>query len=87
MAGLNGRLYLIGGSKGSTSSNSCEMYDPIQQKWTAIASLNQSKGHKIRGKFKIFVLRKNARGHLIILKMHILIIDKAKLSMQVHSKS
>ncbi len=36
---IGGKIYVCGGSDGSTALKTCEMYDPKTKTWTSIASM------------------------------------------------
>ena len=40
VATLNGKIYACGGYDGSSFLKSVEMYDPVSNKWTFVASMN-----------------------------------------------
>ena len=40
---LGGRLFVIGGNDGSSFLNSCEVYDPVSNKWSFSAAMNRQR--------------------------------------------
>ena len=43
VAVLGGRLFVIGGNDGSSFLNSCEVYDPVSNKWSFAAAMNRQR--------------------------------------------
>lgn len=40
---LNGLIYCVGGWNGQVGLKQCDIFDPVTQKWSTIASLNTGK--------------------------------------------
>ena len=43
MATVGGRIYIVGGNDGTAFLNTCEVYDPISDRWTNIAPMNTAR--------------------------------------------
>jgi len=43
VADLGGRLFIVGGNDGTAFLNTCEVYDPISDRWSHIAPMNTAR--------------------------------------------
>ena len=43
VATVGGRIYMVGGNDGTAFLNTCEVYDPISDRWSNIAPMNTAR--------------------------------------------
>lgn len=43
VATVGGRIYIVGGNDGTAFLNTCEVYDPISDRWANIAPMNTAR--------------------------------------------